>query len=338
MTNNRLLYIDNIKAFTITLVVIGHVCSSIWGDKTGASLPLYTAIYSFHMPLFMFLSGFCTYISRKKESIWGAYKKKSKQLLWPYILWGVITCFIYRISPVDNVLLELHGGYWFLLCLFEIFVVYYILKLLLYQINPHDKLWIDGAFWICVIILIYLIYNGISLSKADRILNLDMFNLHFKWFIFGVVFAKVNNKYDLAKYGKFLFCVSFICFFVLIVLKIQYIDLLPHPMLWFYLQIPTFGILLVYNYFYMIEMPQKMQKIFSEVGKHTLEIYVLHLLLLPRYGDKTVDGNFLFQYKDNFLISLVICIIAALVLMLLCYLIYSVIEKNQVLRNFLWGR
>ena len=51
--------IDVLKGFTIILVVIGHACQWFSGDDR--SQPLYTTIYAFHMPLFMFLSGYVSF-------------------------------------------------------------------------------------------------------------------------------------------------------------------------------------------------------------------------------------------------------------------------------------
>lgn len=55
----RIEYIDNLKSFAILLVVVGHAISMIWGNSDGSDIPLYVFIYSFQMPLFMFLSGLC---------------------------------------------------------------------------------------------------------------------------------------------------------------------------------------------------------------------------------------------------------------------------------------
>ena len=54
----RKLYIDVIKGFAILCVVVGHVLEFCFGDvNANYKNPLYVAIYSFHMPLFAFISG-----------------------------------------------------------------------------------------------------------------------------------------------------------------------------------------------------------------------------------------------------------------------------------------
>lgn len=59
MTNSikeRIYKFDNIKLLTIVLVVVGHVIES-YVDKSDMFKSLFIFIYSFHMPLFIYLSG-----------------------------------------------------------------------------------------------------------------------------------------------------------------------------------------------------------------------------------------------------------------------------------------
>lgn len=65
----RIDYIDIAKCFAILCVVIGHVlCYDLYGfDHAWKESSLMRFIYSFHMPLFIFLSGLVsvTFIERK---------------------------------------------------------------------------------------------------------------------------------------------------------------------------------------------------------------------------------------------------------------------------------
>ncbi len=56
--------LDNIKAVLIFLVVLGHVLSR-FGDSQSASI-LYKIIFSFHMPAFLFVSGYFAKFNPKK--------------------------------------------------------------------------------------------------------------------------------------------------------------------------------------------------------------------------------------------------------------------------------
>ena len=61
----RVPYWDLLKGLLIFLVVLGHTGTAL-GDRW------LSVIYAFHMPLFVFVSG---YFSRRKESLWEGVKK-----------------------------------------------------------------------------------------------------------------------------------------------------------------------------------------------------------------------------------------------------------------------
>ncbi len=84
---NRIITLDVAKAICIILVVIGHYIpdnSPIW------YVMLHDVIYTFHMPLFMFASGYI-YIATKKNIGYGAFLwKKVKRLMIPYLTTSVL--------------------------------------------------------------------------------------------------------------------------------------------------------------------------------------------------------------------------------------------------------
>ena len=78
----RLDYLDNLKGFLIICVVLGHVIqfSNLHFDE----VPLFRLIYSFHMPLFMWVSGYVNY--RKKIEL-SVLKRRALQLVLPFVAW-----------------------------------------------------------------------------------------------------------------------------------------------------------------------------------------------------------------------------------------------------------
>lgn len=82
---NRDTYFDNLKFIAITLVIIGHSIEPLI-DRMSLAKSLYVFIYSFHMPLFAFISG--------RFSITGMEKKHSikliKRVLFPYLILEII--------------------------------------------------------------------------------------------------------------------------------------------------------------------------------------------------------------------------------------------------------
>ena len=94
--SKRIAYIDALKGFAILCVVLGHIASgSLWDPFTQTTyFFLYNIIYSFHMPLFILLSGetfYRAYCSSKYEN--GQKKRIGLQiarLSILYFLWSLI--------------------------------------------------------------------------------------------------------------------------------------------------------------------------------------------------------------------------------------------------------
>lgn len=79
-TKERIHYWDNVKGFLIILVVFGHLLEQLPNGQAGV---IYKLIYTFHMPLFIFCSGYLTNYSPQKIV---------KRLLLPYLLLQPVCC------------------------------------------------------------------------------------------------------------------------------------------------------------------------------------------------------------------------------------------------------
>ena len=62
----RIAYLDFLKAFAIATVLLGHSVEQLSGDAFWDH-PIWAFLYTFHMPLFMFLSGFFFKSSLRKD-------------------------------------------------------------------------------------------------------------------------------------------------------------------------------------------------------------------------------------------------------------------------------
>ena len=65
-------YFDNVKFVLILLVIFGHVLASNFYYPIERGI--YNFIFSFHMPLFVFISGYFTEFNNKKKSIKGIFR------------------------------------------------------------------------------------------------------------------------------------------------------------------------------------------------------------------------------------------------------------------------
>ena len=87
----RIDYIDIAKCFAILCVVIGHVlCYDLYGfDHACKKSSLMRFIYSFHMPLFIFLSGLVSVTIIERKFFINDIVKSMHTLLAPFaIVWG----------------------------------------------------------------------------------------------------------------------------------------------------------------------------------------------------------------------------------------------------------
>ena len=88
MKGERLAFFDALKLFAIYLVIWGH-CINWYRLGQGENDVIYRIIYSFHMPLFMMISGYFSYSSIFLPAR-SFFKKKFRTLIYPCISWGVI--------------------------------------------------------------------------------------------------------------------------------------------------------------------------------------------------------------------------------------------------------
>jgi len=163
--NNRLDHIDMARGLAMTLVVVGHSCSSNTGD-------LNRMILSFHMPLFFLLSGIFA-----KEYTWhtilGGVKNKARRILIPQLLLAVLVNIMVAVPAVvlRGASLEDHHwlyalGYWFLPTLFLTSVIHMILTCFINMRKRANLIIVllATAIVIWIVLCVFDISNGFFFS------------------------------------------------------------------------------------------------------------------------------------------------------------------------------
>lgn len=204
----RLHWIDALKGIGIMLVVFAH-----------HSLPvaLDTYIFSFHMPLFFFISGFLFDFEKYAGSAADFVKGRFKSLIVPYFCFALITCLFYflldtgfqpgvpnieffeHITPLENSIL--HGTYhilyasgpmisynpplWFLSCLFVTELLFYGLAKKYYR-DPQKL-----VFWIVVSGIIGYLYSVYVLFRIPW--NVDVALTAIVFYGAGNIFRKITE-------------------------------------------------------------------------------------------------------------------------------------------------
>jgi fucose 4-O-acetylase-like acetyltransferase len=88
---SRKIWIDAVRGYAISLVVVGHVIQSgSNGDFDFFTHPVFSAIYTFHMPLFMLMSGYVAAASFGRQPFLPLIWSRMRSLLVPILAWTVL--------------------------------------------------------------------------------------------------------------------------------------------------------------------------------------------------------------------------------------------------------
>ncbi|MBR6395105.1 MAG: acyltransferase family protein [Ruminococcus sp.] len=104
--------LDFIKGIAIILVVLGHIVSQVWSQDPAVyeKSPLFLFCYSFHMPLFVFISGYVCSVTIKDDINWLA--KRLKRIGLPYFLALILWYIILRRESISTFFSPM--AYWYL--------------------------------------------------------------------------------------------------------------------------------------------------------------------------------------------------------------------------------
>lgn len=150
MNNEKIILreLDYLKTIGILLVVIGH-CTSIytggWVFTSPVKSPIYgliaSYVYTFHVPMLVFVSGaiyyYCRINKEKYSSIKSLIINKFKRLILPFLFVGILYSIPIKytigmaygniFSNMKSFILGLNTGHlWYLLMLFNTFILFYL--------------------------------------------------------------------------------------------------------------------------------------------------------------------------------------------------------------------
>lgn len=188
--------IDILRAWGIILVVAGHSGSSfgIW-------------IYTFHMPLFFFISGFLRYNAKQKD--WKTFiKSKLISSLLPYVIFWVISVFLYnnifylatahKFAPslgIKEVKGLLFGGHWladhsnnFPLWYLQLYFIAIILfEVLVRYLHPL-------FLWIAFFLISYVTIPFQNLLPGRPIFHINVLPMALSFLLVGYAFQWMLKK------------------------------------------------------------------------------------------------------------------------------------------------
>jgi len=326
---NRLGYLDIMRGIAIWLVVIGHVIQ--YNNCEGwLHHPVFEWIYSFHLPLFFFVSGFLAERTCHVESvrdlplyIW----KKVRSLLLPLIVWSLLvknfffsaTLPLIGVDDFLNVFAE--RGLWFLKYLFSISILFVIFHLIS-RLLGDTKIWKDIVVYLfvfcCLVIFSQIGYETVLMSTA----------LYFSFYMVGVFVSKFESLEKMIEH-PIVYCASFITFCVLST-HCSTVGSFVDDAIKIVVSLCSFVVL-----FHICRLIEncKGAKFLSLMGRNSLAIYCSHWFLLCIVVNRSWD----IQSINPFWVLLVSALIA-LVISFVCILFASFLETNQYLGFFFLGK
>ena len=323
-------HLDQLKGLAILLMVMGHCLAWSYPDysflfqKMESMTPeffnasiVWKVIYSFHMPLLFFVSGFLLYksgISWTASSVGRILSKRTRRLLVPYLTTGFFVLF-----------LKGYFGYWFFIVLFilTIIVLFELFALekcklgLIGEVLAHASLF--------VMLLFASKYYNVYLPKS--LVNLGSISTYYLCFIIGYMINKYKIFNELIKKD----IVSLICLvsYISLMVIITYYGYFPKISVF----IPISAILFLYYVFLKCE-----SKILGRISSYSMEIYVFHLFFVAPIQE---IGTYILRIS-NFPVSITIQLIYSIFLSAVAIsfsiILAKVVRSNRLLSQLLFGK
>lgn len=185
-------YLDNVKVILIFLVIFGHLVDK-FADKNTIYNILYIVIYSFHMPLFIFVSGyFSKNVDKSRENAFVG-------CLVPYLIFNTI----YLLVSTKNIMVPIF---------LPLYIYWYMLSLFIWKLILKDFIKIKH----CVLVSILLgIYCGMF-DDISWMMSMSRTIVFFPYFLMGY-YANKDTLNKIKNIPKYISITVFILMSILII-------------------------------------------------------------------------------------------------------------------------
>lgn len=339
----RVLYWDVCKAIAIFLVIWGHSLQNLTTDNNywledGIS----QILISFHMPLFMIISGYFAYSSLQK-SFALVIRKKVVQLLLPSVVWGVIISSIAMAFHCDFTLSRLLYiaentiySYWFLKSLF---MCYFLVML-----GTYIYRW--GRIGAIIVFTIFLLGIGEYLNYASTISMIP-------FFCFGLFLRRYENM--IFNNAKIIVTVSICIYcFCMTTWRSEDYNIYLHPFAWGGEELKCYliryligisgSVILIFfvRYIHIKNAVSRISAFLADIGTKTLGIYLIQAFFAEGVFKMFATQVDIFMANipnaiNPIVYDFVITLIAACSVLLLSILIIGIIRKSRIGKFCLLG-
>ncbi len=264
--------LDNLKGLLIFLVVFGHSLE-LFKDEYFITQVLYVFIYLFHMPAFVFVSG---YLSKNVDK---ARQTAFTTFFLPFLLFNILWNGIAAIVTWDLDKFSFITPGW---------ALWYLMSMFLWKISLKDLVRIK---YIVPISFIVGLGAGIF-GEFNGILSLSRTLVFFPFFLIGY-FTSEDRFFKLKKPSRFFSCgiillalsfAIFICYFKVFPAEFLYgSDSFQTYTVPIWLGLISRALLYIIGFSFVFVLANTMtaqNTFFSKIGRNTLPIYILHTYLL----------------------------------------------------------
>lgn len=344
----RLEWLDALRGFTMILVVTYHVAQWCYDVNLSAS-----AAQSFlvlvRMPLFFFVSGFLAYKTRGIETLTALAAAVAKKVKVQLVPTAVFLSAFLVIRFTGDFARHFHNamqtptkaGYWFTWALLVMFVAYYLFAYLERRLRWNKAaiviLWCAAlALYETAYLPTHFAYPRTAFFRVSSLIEVIYF---FHFFLFGNLVRRYWVRMErLMDAGWFFPAVILIAFaatadyFHWHTLRGPWANLSRTTAMYalMFVTVMTFR-----HYAPTFSHQHAAGRILQFVGRRTLDIYLLHFILMPRLD---VVGQWLDAHQPNFLLELTTELPVALLIIGLCLTVSAVLRVSPFLRLHLFGR
>ena len=312
----RLYYIDNLKGFLIILVVLGHCIQNFMPNYE--SNILFRFIYSFHMPLFIFVSG---YVSYKDHITWKSVDKRFMQLMIPFFAWGVVKALIkWDAGMIPYIIQNPDNGLWFLHTLFFISLIMMICEFIAEKLHVQRYI---------VVLAAGLLLLGTMYGFGFRDYGFQSVAYYYMYYVAGFYARKTDV------YSRVSFTITIIPT-VLFLCLVPFWNLNSAPSLLPEISSPMFAtffrivvaLLAIAGVFALFKNKVDINnRLGAFLGGRTLGIYAIHPALINLYK----------EYSSYSLMGGAFCVLSIVIVLAFTFAIYQLLSKNKYLSKVFLG-
>lgn len=294
-------------------------------------------IVMINMPLFLFLNGL---VVRKLpvENASSYFIEKFGKIMIPFLAWGVLITIFRNQSYWDFLFDFWKFGYWYLIVLFEFYIIYWILGMLL-DILPRkiSALKIRNLLTVVLLVLAYFCVRlGVRFLSDDILSLTSYFQVleYYPYFFLGVVIKQFDLTGIIRKNGSVMMTTLLILTPLVYCLWVKSDSLFSMFILRILCVLSLYVVGLIFDY--KNKTDNFINTILTTIGRHTLAIYMIQF-----YMFSTINFHELYSLLDstgNVMAIVVLSALSAIVLCYVCILVEKLINTSRPLSSILFGK